>query len=188
MNRGNHYLVSKLLLVCVLTVAPGLVAAEQCPAFLDGDMKKLHSEETVNLCDDWDGQPMLIVNTASFCGFTPQFEGLESVHQRYGGKGLRVLGFPSDDFRQEAETEAETAEICYINYGVTFTMLSPVSVKGDSAHPIFRELARQSQEPGWNFTKYLVDGEGRVAAHFSSRVSPQSPEFIAAIDSLLAAP
>lgn len=177
---------SSICTVVLGLALPWLAQAGDCPAFLDGEIKKLHSEETINLCDDWHGQPTLIVNTASFCGFTPQFEALEAVHQRYSDKGLRVLGFPSDDFRQEADSESETAEICYINYGVTFTMLSPVSVKGDKAHPLFKELARQTKAPGWNFNKYLMDGEGRVTAHFGSRVSPYSEEFIAAVEELVA--
>lgn len=178
---------AKTLTTLVLGLSLSWLAnAGECPEFFDGELKKLRSDESINLCDDWRGQPTLIVNTASFCGFTPQFKALEAVHQRYGEKGLRVLGFPSDDFRQEADSEEETAEICYINYGVTFTMLSPVKVIGEDAHPIFRELARQTAEPNWNFNKYLVDGEGRVAAHFGSSVSPDDDEFIAAIDALVA--
>jgi len=176
----------KLGAVVLGLLLPWLAQAGECPAFFEGELKKLHSEETINLCDDWQGQPTLIVNTASFCGFTPQFEALEAVHQRYSGKGLRVLGFPSDDFRQEADSESETAEICYINYGVSFTMLAPVSVKGSKAHPIFKELARQTRAPSWNFNKYLINGEGKVTARFGSRVSPESKKFLAALDELVA--
>ena len=144
-------------LALLLLLMPWLAVAGECPAHLDVTLKKLRSNETLNLCEAFPGRPLLIVNTASHCGFTPQFKSLEAIHGRFADKGLVVLGFPSDDFRQEADTEEKTAEICYINYGVTFTMFAPLSVKGETAHPLFKELARQSRAPGWNFTKYLVD-------------------------------
>lgn len=118
---------------------------------------------------------MLIVNTASNCGFTPQFKGLEALHRQYKDAGLVVVGFSSDSFNQEAGTEAKAAEVCYVNYGVTFTMLAPISVKGDDAHPLFRELARQSSGPKWNFNKYVVDSSGKVVRHFNSGTRPNSP-------------
>jgi len=174
----------------VLAVLIGLTVkvpaqAEQCPGFLDHEFRKLHTSETVNLCREFGGKPLLIVNTASHCGFTPQFEGLEALHDQYVGQGLVVLGFPSDDFRQEADSEAETANVCYINYGVTFTMLAPISVKGEQAHPLFTHLARETGAPRWNFTKFLVDGDGRVLQRFDTRVEPESPELTGAIEKLL---
>ncbi len=160
-------------------------AAEQCPDFLDHEFRRLHSAETVNLCTAYAGKPLLIVNTASYCGFTPQFKGLEALHQRYADRGLVVLGFPSDDFRQEAKEESQTAEVCYINYGVSFTMLSPVSVKGAQAHPLFRELARQTTAPSWNFNKYVVRPNGEVVKHFGSATTPESPRLIDTIEGML---
>jgi glutathione peroxidase len=118
------------------------VTAGQCPAFLNQDFKKLRSEQSINLCEAYPGKPLLIVNTASHCGYTPQFKGLEALNQKYRARGLVVVGFPSDDFKQEAKQEAETAEICYINYRVTFTMLSPSVVTGRNTNPVFKELAR----------------------------------------------
>ena len=162
-----------------------LAAADECPAYLNHDFRKLHSNETINLCDAYSGKPMLIINTASFCGFTPQFSGLEGLHQKYGDQGLVVLGFPSNDFNQAAANEAKSAQVCFINYGVTFTMLSPVSVKGSDAHPLFKELARQSEAPSWNFNKYLVDRSGRVVEHFDSRIRPDSSALIGPIERLL---
>jgi glutathione peroxidase len=181
------HIMNKVLLLAGLI---GLIAmipaqAEQCPDFLDHEFRKLHSSETVNLCRQFGGKPLLIVNTASYCGFTSQFEGLEALHREYGPKGLVVLGFPSDDFRQEADSEAETAKVCYINYGVSFTMLAPGSVKGDQAHPLFTHLARESRAPRWNFTKYLVDPEGRVVQRFDTTVEPESPELTGAVEELL---
>ena len=161
------------------------VTAGQCPAFLNHDFKKLRSEQSVNLCEVTGGRPVLIVNTASHCGYTPQFKGLEALNQKYRARGLVVVGFPSDDFNQEAKQEAETAEICYINYGVTFTMLSPSVVTGASANPVFKELARKSSSPSWNFNKYLVSADGKVVQHFDSNVKPDSAKLTRAIEQLL---
>ena len=166
-------------------VASGADAVKACPAFLNQEFRKLRSRGTVNICRDFAGKPLLIVNTASHCGYTPQFKGLQALHERYKDKGLVVVGFPSDDFRQEAKDEAETAEVCYLNYGVTFTMLSPTVVTGSKANAVFAELARQQREPGWNFNKYLVTPAGKVSAYFDSSVEPESPQLNQAIAALL---
>jgi glutathione peroxidase len=157
-----------------------------CPAFLNHDFQRLHSSETLNICKSYPGRPLLIVNTASHCGYTPQFKGLEALHEKYKNRGLVVVGFPSDDFNQEAKDEAETAQVCYVNYGVTFAMLSPLPVKGVAANPVFQELNRQTHEPTWNFNKYLVKPDGTVTRYFDSDVTPDSRELNAAIEALLA--
>ena len=180
-------------LAAVLSVSPlpqvSAVAAStpapSCPAFLNQEYRKLHSSESVNLCKVLAGKPMLIVNTASHCGFTPQFKGLEAAYEKYKGRGLVVVGFSSDDFNQEAKDEAEAADTCFINYGVTFTMLAPQHVKGPDANATFKELARQTQAPQWNFNKYLVAADGKVVQYFDSRVAPDSPQFNDAIEKLL---
>lgn len=164
---------------------PALAATQSCPAWLDHEFRKLHSSQKVNLCKTYAGKPMLIVNTASHCGFTPQFKGLEAVHEKYKGRGLVVVGFASDDFNQEAKDEAAAADTCFLNYGVTFTMIAPGPVKGASANPVFRELARQTEAPSWNFNKYLVSADGKVVKHLGSRVAPDSAEFTAAVEGLL---
>ncbi len=164
---------------------PGAAAPQACPAYLDHEFRKLHSSQKVNLCTAFAGKPMLIINTASHCGFTPQFKGLEALHRRYGNRGLAVIGFPSNDFRQEASNEAETADVCYVNYGVTFTMLAPSPVTGSGANPVFRELNRRAGEPGWNFNKYLVSADGTKVQQFGSRVAPESEELTRAIEQLL---
>ncbi len=156
-----------------------------CPEFLNHSMRKLHSKEEVNFCQAFGNKPMLIVNTASHCGYTPQFEGLEALHKKYKDEGLVVLGFASDDFRQEAQDEASAAKVCYVNYGVTFTMIAPSHVKGEQANPVFQSLNEQSRAPGWNFNKYLVDASGRVIQHFGSNTRPDSKVLEQAIESLL---
>ncbi len=171
--------------VAVAADPSGTAKAGVCPAHLDHEFRKLHSQETVNLCADYAGKPLLIINTASHCGFTPQFKGLEALHNKYEDKGLVVLGFSSNDFRQEAGSEAKAAKVCYLNYGVTFTMLAPTSVKGATANPLFKELARQSKAPRWNFNKYLVAPSGEVIQHFGSTTTPDSPILIQSIEGLL---
>jgi glutathione peroxidase len=160
-------------------------AAQSCPAFLDQEYRKLHSSESVNLCALGAGKPLLIVNTASHCGYTPQFEGLEKTYQKYKARGLVVVGFSSDDFNQEAKDEGEAATMCFINYGVKFTMLAPQHVKGPEANAVFKELARQTREPMWNFNKYLVTADGKVAQYFDSGVEPDSQQFNEAVEKLL---
>ncbi len=171
------------VLVLILLSGPGRAA---CPSFLNHDFQRLHSSETLNICKAYAGRPLLIVNTASHCGYTPQFKGLEALNEKYRSRGLVVVGFPSDDFNQEAKDEAETAQVCYVNYGVTFAMLAPSPVKGAAANPVFKELNRQSHEPTWNFNKYLIKPDGTVTRYFDSEVTPDSLELTEAIESLLA--
>jgi glutathione peroxidase len=164
---------------------PALEKAAQRQRLLDHEVRRLNSDETVHLLQHVGAAPLLIVNTASRCGFTGQFASLEAVHQRYRDAGLRVLGFSSNDFRQELTDEAAVAGVCFINFGVTFDMFASVPVRGAGAHPVFLELARQSEQPAWNFHKYLVDASGRVVAAFPSRVSPEDPVVLSAIEALL---
>lgn len=179
-------------LVVLAAAAPSAVPeataqdkAGACPAFLDHDFRKLHSSQKVNLCKDFGGKPMLIVNTASHCGFTPQFKGLEALHEKYKDKGLTVVGFSSNDFNQEAADEEKAAEVCFVNNGVTFTMLSTTHVKGTEANPVFKALAAQTSEPKWNFNKYVVSADGKSIQYFDSRVTPESAEMAAAIEKVL---
>ncbi|HEX9208710.1 MAG TPA: glutathione peroxidase [Steroidobacteraceae bacterium] len=174
-----------LVLGAALSLLGNTAGAAECPAFLDHEFKKLHSSDSVNLCSAYAGKPLLIVNTASHCGYTPQFKGLEALHQKYRERGLRVVGFPSDDFKQEAKDQAETADICYINYGVTFTMLAPSAVTGKDANPVFKEINRRAGEPAWNFNKYLVSADGKVVQRFDSGVTPGSAQLTSAIEKLL---
>lgn len=156
-----------------------------CPDYLQYEAKRLHSDEMVDLCQLTQGRPVLIVNTASNCGFTPQFKALEALNQKYRQQGLVVIGFPSDDFFQEEDDEAKTAQVCYINYGVTFTMLSTSPVRGGDANRVFRYLADKTGAPMWNFYKYVVSKDGQSVQQFNSRVAPDSPELTQAIESVL---
>jgi len=176
-----------LCTLCGLFLSHQVIATEpDTAALLDHKLKRLHANDIVDLSANYTGHPMLVINTASFCGFTGQFEGLEALHQQYKDKGLKVVGFPSNDFRQEAKDEAKAAEVCFINYGVSFDMFSPIHVRGSEAHPIFREIARQSgKPPRWNFYKYVIDREGRVTAAFSSMTSPDDKELQQAIEAVL---
>ncbi|MEO4048701.1 glutathione peroxidase [Pseudomonas sp. CAU 1711] len=162
--------------------------AADCPPLLQGqgELQQLRSKERIDLCQRFAGKPLLVVNTASHCGFTPQFKGLEALYQRYKGQGLEVLGVPSDDFRQEADNSEETAKVCFIDYGVTFAMSEPQKVSGDDAVPLFRELAAQSSKPRWNFYKYVVGRDGKVIASFSSLTKPDDEDLIEALEKAIA--
>lgn len=142
--------------------------AKQCPSALNHSFRRLHSSETVNLCELYSGKPVLIVNTASNCGYTKQFASLEALYKKYKDDGFQIIGFSSNDFNQEAKNEERAAKVCYKNYGVTFTMLAPTSVKGEKANPTFAELTKQVEEPSWNFNKFLLMADGTVTRYGSS--------------------
>lgn len=173
-----------ILPILLLTASQTLYAAT-CPEYLNQPLKKLHSTKTLNICDAYAGKTLLIVNTASFCGFTPQFKQLEKLHQLYKNKGLVVLGVASNDFKQEADNDQEIATVCFKNYGVTFDMFAPIAVTGAEAHPLFKALAAQSSQPTWNFNKYLVNSDGKVLNYFDSQVTPDSPSIINTIEATL---
>jgi glutathione peroxidase len=172
----------------VLIAQQGIASEKSCPSWMNETKRMLRSDKSKNLCEAYAGKPLLIVNTASHCGFTPQFTGLEALYQRYKDQGLVVIGFPSDDFNQEDKEEAQTAEVCYANYGVTFDMYAPISVKGDNADPLFKGLAKEGGGyPKWNFYKYLVDKNGVVVKRFSSMDKPDGDDMREAIEQVLTA-
>jgi glutathione peroxidase len=175
--------------------APEQVAsatASSSTGIIDQTVESL-TGETVDLAS-FRGRPMLIVNTASKCGYTPQYEGLQDLYERYGDRGLVVIGFPSNDFgNQEPGTAEEIGNFCRLNYGVTFPMMAKVHTKGPDQAPVYRTLTTESGEEfrgevQWNFTKFLVDPEGRVVARFESEVEPLDAQITSAIDALLEQP
>lgn len=131
---------------------------------------------------DYKGQPMIIVNTASKCGFTPQFQELQELYDEYKDQGLVVLGFPCGQFsNQEFDDVKETMEFCQLNYGVSFPMFQKIDVKGDSAHPLFQHLVSEkkgllTEDIKWNFTKFLVDPDGQVVKRYAPQSSPKKIE------------
>lgn len=137
------------------------------------------------------GHPLLIANTASRCGFTPQYAGLQELHQRFGSRGLVVLGVPSNDFGgQEPGSPEEIAAFCERNYGVGFPMAGKAAVRGEAAHPLFAWLAEQGgalSRPRWNFYKYLIGADGRLLAWFTSITGPKSHRLVAAVEKALRA-
>ena len=135
---------------------------------------------------EFEGDVVLVVNTASECGYTPQFEGLQELYEERRREGFTVLGFPADDVAgQEPRDDAAIAEFCEENFGVEFPMFAKSDVVGESANPLYQRLAEVAGEPTWNFNKYLLDRKGRVVAHYEQGTGPEDPELNARIDELL---
>ena len=176
----------KLLLLAGLMAFCAPSMANECPDLLKFMKRKLNSQETVNMCQAYKGKTVLFVNTASYCGFTPQFKGLEALYSNYKDQGLVVLGFPSHDFNQEDEDEGKTAELCELTYGVEFPMFEAIPVRGSDADPLYRMLAKKSgTTPKWNFYKYLMDKNGNIVDVYASMTKPTDEDFIKAIEGTL---
>jgi len=154
---------------------------------LDVDVRRLGSDEVINLKQAYSGKVVLIVNTASKCAFTSQYEGLEALYAKYRERGLVVLGFPSNDFGgQEPGTEHEIKDFCTLTYSVKFPMFAKTQVKKGQADPLFKALAEAAgRYPKWNFHKYLLDREGRLVDNYLSFTSPQSATIVGAVEKLL---
>ena len=169
----------------------GLLAASAsalgCPETLDFTKRVLGGEEEVRLCERYSGKVVLVVNTASRCAYTPQYDGLEALYRDYRDQGLVVLGFPSNDFgAQEPGTEKQIKSFCRLTYGVAFPMFEKTRVREGSADPLYETLARLSGEaPRWNFHKYLIDRNGELVGSYSSAVKPQSEQLVNAIEGRL---
>jgi glutathione peroxidase len=163
----------------------GGAAAAPCVALLAHTVPRLQDDAPQSLCQ-YSGKVLLIVNTASFCGYTPQYQGLEALYKRYAARGLVVMGFPSNDFNQEPKGNKDIAEFCSDTYGVKFPMFAKTTVVGANAHPLYKQLAAATgQPPRWNFHKYLVDRKGQVIASLPSKVEPNDRELVQRIEQLL---
>lgn len=159
-----------------------------CPPLLAHRFPRLQDEAPQDLCQ-YAGKVLLVVNTASYCGFTRQYEGLEALHAKYAARGLVVMGFPSNDFgQQEPGNAKQIAELCFNTYGVKFPMFAKTVVKGAGRHAFYEQLARATgAAPRWNFHKYLVARDGRTIASFASEVEPGSAPLTQAIEAALKA-
>lgn len=158
-----------------------------CPAVLQHTAERLQDEKPQNLCQ-YAGKVVVVVNTASFCGFTPQYKSLEELHARYKDKGLVVLGFPSNDFSQEPDNNQKIADFCENTYGVKFPMFSKTTVRGSDASPLFKQLTKLTDTaPKWNFYKYLISRDGQKVQSFNSATDPLSKGFLSEVDKLVAA-
>lgn len=174
-----EFTMKKLLIALSLLTAASISQAQQCPDLLKHMKRKLNSQEVVNMCEAYAGKAVLFVNTASKCGFTPQFEGLEKLYSTFKDEGLVVVGFPSNSFAQEYSDEGKTAEVCELTYGVNFPMFEPISVRNDDVDPLYAKLTELTgKKPSWNFNKYLMSRDGKTVTHYGSRVKPQDEDFL----------
>ena len=176
--------------IVLATLALAANNASACDSdLLDHSFRMLAAKDDVNLCNSYTGKVILVVNTASKCGNTPQYDGLEKLYKERGEDGLVVLGFPSNDFfGQEPGTEEEIQEFCRLTYGVEFPMFEKTTVKGDAAHPFYVGLAKASGTyPTWNFHKYLIGRDDQLVGEFSPRTKPNDEALVAAVEQALAA-
>ena len=179
------------IVVCAIlcgAIAPSFAQdAASCPAILNRHFNRLQDDAPQDLCK-YAGRVVLVVNTASYCGFTSQYEGLEQLYAKYSAQGLVVLGFPSNDFgSQEPGNSKQIADFCYNTYGVKFPMFAKSSVVGKDANPMHVELAKRTGTvPKWNFYKYLIDRKGNVVDSYSSLVTPSDTRLVGDIEKALA--
>lgn len=184
MNIRNALLFGSLL--SAAAASPVQAASTPCPSTLDVEKRFLAEDRAVNLCDAYGGKVVLVVNTASKCAFTPQYDGLEALYRQHREDGLVVLGFPSNDFRQEYTDEGKIRKFCRLTYSVEFPMFEATSVKEGTADPLYHRLGEMAGEyPRWNFHKYLLARDGRLVASFPSQVAPDDPALLKAIRQLL---
>ncbi len=168
------------------TPKPAAATVAACPALLQHRFDRLQDEKPQSLCQ-YSGQVVLVVNTASFCGFTSQYEDLEALYAKYKPQGLVVLGFPANDFgRQEPGNNQAIADFCENTFGVKFPMFSKTSVVGREANPLYKQLAQKTGEtPQWNFHKYLIGRDGQTVRSYPSTLDPKNPSFAKDIERFL---
>ncbi len=181
---SNVSKLSKQFLFSLLLLSGSHMANAACSALYNHQFSTLQGEK-INLCDYQD-KPILVVNTASKCGFTPQFEALEGLYKKYKDRGLLVIGFPSNDFRQELSDDKQIGDFCKLTYSVKFPMITKTSVTGENANPFYKQLsAKTGQSPSWNFFKYVVLPGGKDVYAFSSDVKPDAVEIVGKIKASL---
>lgn len=186
-NLRQCLMMLPLVMGLIMACATSPAAASECPALLNHKFNRLQDDSPQNLCQ-YSGKVVLVVNTASYCGFTSQYEGLEKLYASYKDKGLVILGFPSNDFSQEPGNNKEIADFCYNTYGVKFPMFAKTSVKGKEANALFAALVKAgAKAPSWNFNKYLLDREGKLVASYGSTTRPDEKPFVSALEKALAA-
>ena len=175
-----------ILLIMALFVSSQLHGKE-CTALLDVEVKTLNKDRVLNLCEEYQGKVLLVVNTASKCAYTNQYESLETLYKKYSDQGLVVLGFPSNDFgNQEPGTEKQIRDFCSVTYGVEFPMFSKTGVTKHNADPFYRKLAAASGVyPQWNFHKYLIGSDGLLVSNYPSAVEPLSKSIVKSIETEL---
>ncbi|TNF58420.1 MAG: glutathione peroxidase [Burkholderiales bacterium] len=190
----HRHALSFTLTACALAFSAGTASAQaaapaRCPAILQHEFPRLQDGAPQSLCQ-FTGQVVLVVNTASLCGFTRQYEGLEALYSRYQSRGLVVLGFPSNDFgRQEPGDARQIAEVCFNTFGVKFPMFEKTVTTGPQRHPLYRQLAEATgQPPRWNFHKYLIGRDGQVLRDFPSAIEPMSAAVVSAVEAALKEP
>ena len=193
-SKTTTGLAAAAAVACVCLFSPALHAATPgkapaaCTGLLQQNFLRLQDEKPQSLCQ-YSGKVVVVVNTASFCGFTSQYEGLEALHAKYKDKGLVVLGFPSNDFSQETGSNKDIAAFCENTFGVKFPMFTKSSVAGKDANPLFKQLAAKTgTEPKWNFYKYVIARDGQSVVSFNSMAAPSSRQFLKEIDKQLANP
>lgn len=170
-----------------LLAAPLLMASAPAPTVHDFTLPRLEGGELP--LAQFRGQALLIANTASFCGFTPQYAGLQRLHDRFKARGFAVIGVPTNDFNQESADAGAIREFCDTQYGIDFPMAGLSHVRGREAHALFAFLAQAGGgEPRWNFHKYLVARDGRTVTGFATRVEPDQPDFLRAVEAAVARP
>ncbi len=190
MQKSISLFLHLILLSSLYAGVPGSAQAATnaaCPATLSHTVNRLQDEAPQNLCQ-YAGKVILVVNTASYCGFTVQYEGLEQLHAKYQAQGLVVLGFAANDFgQQEPGANKEIAEFCHNTYGVKFPMFAKTSVIGPNSNPFYKALMKAgAQPPKWNFHKILLDRNGKVVDSYPSRITPDNKTLIADIERALA--
>ena len=185
--RRNYLFFIILILAMAIPVSTIAATDVACPDTLNFTKRALANEKPVNLCQEYLGKVVVVVNTASKCGYTYQYEGLEALYRKYKDKGLVVIGFPSNDFGgQEPGTEKQIKEFCKLTYGVEFPMFEKTHAAQRNADPIYQILGNLSGEfPQWNFHKYILDRNGKLVASFNSKVEPQAQQMITTIEELL---